>query len=98
MMATAISYGLGLVVYIVLGRGPMALPIPWSTLAQTSFAAAVMALVLSRLPSPGGVVELAMKARLGAAIYGIIAYPLDIGGLRSRAAGALRLLRARTAT
>jgi O-antigen/teichoic acid export membrane protein len=98
MMATAISYGLGLVVYIVLGRGPMALPIPWSTLAQTSFAAAVMALVLSRLPSPGGVVELAMKASLGAAIYGIIAYALDIGGLRSRAAGALRLLRARTAT
>ena len=98
MMATAISYGLGLLVYIVLGRGPMALPIPWLTLAQTAFAAAVMALALSRLPSPGGVVELAMKASLGAVIYGVIAYALDTGGLRSRAADALRLLRARTAT
>lgn len=98
MMATAISYGLGLVVSIILGRGPMALPIPWLTLGQAGFAAAVMALALSRLPSPGGVVELAMKASLGAAVYGVIAYALDIGGLRSRAADALRLFRAKTAT
>ena len=98
MMATAISYGMGMVVYVILGRGPMALPIPWLTLAQTAFAAAVMALALSRLPSPGGIAELAMKASLGAVIYGVIAYAFDIGGLRSRAADALRLLRARTAT
>jgi O-antigen/teichoic acid export membrane protein len=98
MMATAASYGLGLVTFVVLGRGPMALPIPWLSLAQTGFAAAAMALALNWLPSPGGIVELATKASLGAAVYGVIAYALDIGGLRSRAADALRLLRTRTVT
>jgi O-antigen/teichoic acid export membrane protein len=97
LAATVASYGLGLVGYLILGRGPMALPIPWLTLAQTSFASAAMAFVLSRLPSPGGVVELALKASTGAVVYGLITYALDVGGLRSRAAGALRMVRARMA-
>jgi len=98
LAATVISYGLGLVAYLILGRGPMALPIPWKSLAQAGFATGVMALVLSRLPSSGGIVELILKSGVGAIVYGVIAYALDISEMRSRAGEALRMLRARTAT
>jgi hypothetical protein len=57
-----------------------------------------MALALSRLPSPGGIVELTLKAGVGMAVYGAVAYALDAGGLRSRGRDALRGLRARAAT
>jgi len=97
LIATLASYGLGLVAAIALGRGPMALPIPWRALAEAVTATAVMALAVTRLPAPGGVVELAMKAAAGAAVYGAVAWMLDAGGLRSRACQALRTLRARPA-
>jgi O-antigen/teichoic acid export membrane protein len=98
MISTVASYALGLVVQVVLGRGPVSLPIPWLALGQTAFAAAAMALVLTRLPSPGGIAELMLKAGVGALVYGIIAYAIDIGGMRSRAGQALRMLKARAAT
>jgi hypothetical protein len=58
---------------------------------------AVMALVVSRLPALGGVLELGLKAGLGALAYAIVVFALDAGALRSRAGAVLRLRRARTA-
>jgi len=97
LVATLASYGLGLAASLALGRGSMALPIPWRTVAQAGFATAAMALAVSRLPAFGGIVELLLKAGVGAAVYGAIAWLLDAGGLRSRAGQALRTLRARAA-
>jgi O-antigen/teichoic acid export membrane protein len=96
MAATVISYGIGLAASLALGRGPHALPIPWRALAEAAFATAAMALAVSRLPALGGVLELGLKAGVGALVYGVVALALDAGGLRSRGGAALRTLRART--
>lgn len=97
MAATVISYALGLAASLVLGRGAMALPIPWRTLGEAVVGTAVMALVVSRLPALGGVLELGLKAALGALAYAVVVFVLDAGALRSRAGAILRLRRARTA-
>jgi len=97
LVATVISYALGLAASAALGRRLMALPVPWITLAQAATASALMALAVSRIPAFGGLAELIAKSAAGAAVYGLAAYALDAGGLRSRAGHALRLLRARNA-
>lgn len=97
MAATVISYGLGLAASLALGRGPLALPIPWRALGEAAFATAAMALAVSRLPAPGGVLELGLKAGVGALVYGAVVFALDAGGLRSRGGAAVRMLRARAA-
>lgn len=97
LVATVISYALGLAASAALGRRLMALPVPWITLAQAATASALMALAVSRIPAFGGLAELIAKSAAGAAVYGLAAYALDAGGLRSRAGQALRLLRARNA-
>jgi len=98
LAATLASYGLGLVASAALGRRAMALPIPWTALAQAAAAAAVMALAVGRLPALGGLPELLLKAAAGACVYAACAYALDAGGLRSRGGAAIRTLRARIAT
>ena len=42
------------------------------------------------LPSPGGVLELALKAGVGALVYGALALGLDVGGLRAKLSLILR--------
>lgn len=97
LAATLASYALGLVASALIGRRAMALPVPWRTLAQAAAAAAAMAVVVTRLPALGGLPELALKALVGAAVYGIAAFALDAGGLRSRGGAALGALRTRRA-
>ncbi|MFN3522829.1 MAG: lipopolysaccharide biosynthesis protein [Phenylobacterium sp.] len=92
LYATLASYGLGLLASVLLGRRAMALPIPWTALAQASAASAIMALVVLRMPSWGGLAELTLKAGVGACVYGLVIAVLDAGGLRSRA---LALVKAR---
>ncbi len=98
LAATVASYALGLLMSVGLGRGPMALPIPWGTLAQTMFATLIMAIVVGRLPALGGLVELALKASVGGATYGGLVIAMDAGGLRGWCGQALRARRARPAT
>jgi hypothetical protein len=83
MWATTASYALGMVASYALGRRALALPIPWVVLAQSGTAATAMVVVVSRLPSPGGVAELALKAGVGALVYGVAALALNAGGARS---------------
>jgi hypothetical protein len=49
-----------------------------------------MAACVSVLPSPGGVLELALKASVGAAVYGALVLGLDVGGLRGKLSMILR--------
>lgn len=80
--ATLISLIMGAAASAAIGRGVIALPVPWTTLGQCLTAAALMAVVVSLLPSPGGFVELMLKAWIGAIVYGLAAYALNIAGVR----------------
>lgn len=97
LVATVVSYAVGLAASAALGRRLMTLPIPWITLFQVAGASLAMALVVSRIPAIGGLPELLAKATAGAAVYAALVCALDAGGLRSRAGQALRQLRARNA-
>lgn len=90
LWATAASYALGLVASTWLGRRALALPIPWTAAGQALAATALMAAAVMALPSPGGLVELALKASVGGAVYATAAAALDIGGLRTALQHALR--------
>ncbi|HEY2708311.1 MAG TPA: lipopolysaccharide biosynthesis protein [Caulobacteraceae bacterium] len=97
LIATTASYGLGLACSIALGRFAQALPLPWAALARTALATAAMGVVVARLPSLGGVLELTLKAGAGMLVYGAAAYALDVAEVRSRGRQALSL-RTRMAT
>ena len=57
-----------------------------------------MILVVWLLPDMAEIPELALKAGLGAAVYGVSAWLLDAGGLRSHGRTLLRTLRPGAAT
>jgi len=95
LVATLASYGLGAVAACGLGRRVLPLPIPWIALGQAALGAALMALAVVSLPALGGLAELALKAGVGAVVYGMVVYLLNAGGLRSRGRSALGALRAR---
>lgn len=90
LWATTVSYGVGAVAAWVLGRRACPMPIPWEALAKAGAACVAMALVVRLLPSPGGLLELALKAGVGATVYGVIVLSLDVGGLRGKLSGLLR--------
>lgn len=97
LWATVASYALGLVASMALGARVLPLPVPWTTLAQVLGATAVMAAAVATLPDLGGWAELIVKSSVGAAVFGAIAFALDIGALRSRGLDLIRQFRARTA-
>jgi hypothetical protein len=96
MWATAASYALGLLSSLMIGRRVMPLPIPWDTLWRCGAACTAMAAAVLALPALGGAVELFMKAALGAAVYGAVAFVLDAGGARQQSGRLLRLVHARS--
>jgi O-antigen/teichoic acid export membrane protein len=98
VIATAVSYGLGLLASAILGRRVIKLPIPWDTLVRSGAASAVMAIAVSLIPAMGGVLELGLKAAAGGLVYGAVAYGLNAGGLREHGRQLLGSLKARTAT
>ncbi len=96
MWATVASYGIGMAASVALARGETVLPIPWITLGKVGAATAAMALVVLRLPSGGGLMELGSKSVVGALTYGLFALMLDAGGARARTVAMLSTLRTRT--
>jgi O-antigen/teichoic acid export membrane protein len=90
LWATTLSYGLGAVAAWALGRRACPLPIPWDILAKAGGASLAMAACVSLLPSPGGLLELVLKAGIGAFVYGALVLGLDVGGLRGKLSLILR--------
>ena len=96
--ATAASFAVGLLATWLIGRRVMALPVPWESLVRCGVATAVMALVVSRLPSIGGLGELMLDATVGGLVYAAAALTLNAAGVRDVALRLLSDLRARRAT
>lgn len=90
LIATTVSYGLGAVAAWALGRRACPLPIPWDVLFKAGGASLVMAACVWALPSPGGLLELVLKAGVGAAVYGALVLGLDVAGLRGKLSLILR--------
>lgn len=90
LWATLASYAVGMAASIALGRRVLPLPIPWTSLAQASFATAVMAVAVLFTPALGGLAELTLKAGVGAVVYLGLVLAMDAGHLRSRALPLLR--------
>lgn len=93
MWATTVSYGVGALASWLIGRRVIALPIPTDTLIRAGLACLPMVLVVSMLPDMDEVPELALKAGFGALAYGVTAWLLDAGGLRTHGRTLLRSLR-----
>ncbi len=83
--ATALSFGIGLAASWGLGRAALPLPVAATELFMTAASAIFMMAVVSLLPNYGGVVELAAKAATGAAVYAVLAWLLDLNGIRAAA-------------
>ena len=97
LWATLASYGAGVCISYSLGRQSLALPIPWGMLARTLLAALGMGVAVASVPAMGGIAELAGKSLAGLAVYGLLAWLLDICGARTRSSRLLQALRTRTA-
>lgn len=80
--ATAISFGLGMAVTLILGRRVVPLPIPWDCLIRCLIAAGLMAAVVRMIPPIGGFVELMVDASVGALVYGAAAVTMNAAGVR----------------
>ncbi len=98
MWATTASYGVGAIASWALGRKVIALPLPVDTIIRAGLACIPMALVVLALPDMDEVSELAVKAGLGAMAYGVAAWLLDAGGLRTHGRTLIRSLRPGAAT
>ena len=96
-LATALSFGVGLVASVWLGRRAIALPMPWNALVRCGVATLVMTGAVLLVPAIGGFPELAAKAAVGAAVYGLAAWLLDAAGVRGHGSRVLKGLQARMA-
>jgi len=97
-VASALSFALGLIASWLLGMRTLPLPIPVAELAKTGASVLVMAGILSGLPETGvTIVDLVIRALTGVAVYGTLAWLLDLNGIRGPAQQAYQRLRARMA-
>jgi O-antigen/teichoic acid export membrane protein len=96
VIATAASYGLGLMASAWIGRKAIVLPIPWDTLGRAGLASAVMAVAVYLIPDFGGILELGLKASVGGLVYGVVALALNAGGARDQLRRITDRLKART--
>lgn len=87
VIATVISYGIGMVLLALVGRRHIALPIPIWEIAKIALACAIMAAVVYAAPSPGGFLEIMLKATLGGIAYGCAAVLLNLADARTKLNG-----------
>lgn len=96
--ATAISFALGMLVTMTMGRRVVPLPIPWDCLVRCLIAAGIMALVVRAIPPIGGFFELMLDASVGAIVYGLAAVTMNAAGVRDLLIRLVNQYRERRAT
>jgi len=82
--ATAAAYGVALLMSWRLGRDIMALPLPLLNMVKILFATIVMSLALFPIRHFLGVAELVGQILLGAMIFAIMLWVMNIASIRSR--------------
>ena len=94
--ATLAAYALGLVASIIVARRYFPLPLPWTALVKTSFACLVMAGVVFAIKTPDSmpdVIELLLRAGVGAMVYGIVAFATNAANCRELIKGLVAKLK-----
>ena len=84
--ATVISYGLGFVLAVAVGRRFYPLPIPVRATLEIGFACACMAAAILALPDTSSLpdfVALIIKAGIGASVYGAVCMAIDAANSRT---------------
>jgi len=84
VIATVISFAVGLLLFAILGRRHIVLPIPLVETAQIAGACLMMAIAVSLMPSVGGFFELLIKSLLGAIVYGAFLLAFNFNGAQSK--------------
>lgn len=81
-VATALSFGIGLVGSWLIGLRTLALPVPVYTLGKIALCTLLMMAVLYFLPAWGGIGELILKGVTGLSVYVALALGLNVNGVR----------------
>ncbi|WP_203292584.1 polysaccharide biosynthesis C-terminal domain-containing protein [Maricaulis parjimensis] len=82
-MATVLAYAVALVICVIMGRRYFVLPLPWAEWIKAGAATAIMAAAVFSVPDlPFAWLDLGVQAFVGAAVYGISAYLLNIADCR----------------
>ena len=99
--ATVISYALGFILSIIIGRRYYPLPLPFKAFGQIALACAAMAAAVLALPNLShlhDLVALAIKAGVGASVYGAVCMAINAANSRTFIMGLLEKYRLREAT
>ena len=99
--ATVISYALGFVLAVAVGRRFYPLPIPVRATFEIGFACACMAVAVLALPDISHLpdfVALVIKAALGASVYGAVCMAINAANSRTFVKGLLEKRRLKAVT
>jgi len=99
--ATVISYALGFVLAVAVGRRFYPLPIPFRATVEIGFACACMAVAVLALPSLAHLndfLALTIKASVGASVYGIVCMVINAANSRSFIKGLIEKRRLKAVT
>lgn len=97
-LASALSFGLGLISSWLLGLKTLALPVDVADLLKIGGSVAIMVAALWLLPPTGvTLVDLVIRALAGVVVYGAFAWVLDLNGVRGPARKVCQRLLARGA-
>lgn len=88
--ATAIAYGVALLLSIVLGRRAFAIPFPLSSWGKVIVASTLMGVVLKVTPLKPGIPGLVVGVILGGSSYCLAAFLLNVGGIRTHVRNFIR--------
>lgn len=82
-IATVLAYAVALVICVIMGRRYFVLPLPWAEWIKAGSATAIMAAAVFSVPDlPFSWLDLGVQALVGATVYGISAYLLNIADCR----------------
>ena len=97
--ATLIAYSMGLIISLVMAKRVFPLPLPLKTLGQTVFASLVMAGIVLALPKTisnlPDIFELLLKAIIGALVYGLVVFSMNVSDCRELAKEAITKIKNR---
>lgn len=84
IVSTNIAYATSLILFAILGRKYVKMPIPWGEMGKIALAIFAMCGAVIALPDIGGLPELILKATIGAIVYALMALWLNFAQSRQK--------------